>query len=152
MDVAYPARFSPDDGQIAVSFRDLPDTFTVGADLDEARAMAIDALATTLWFRLRDGQSIPGASRSRKGETMVPVEPTIALKIALVEAVGGKWGAAARIARALRIDHKDARRLLDPTQVNRADRLARALALFGRTPMVTFDHIVRSRHGESVSE
>jgi len=37
------------------------------------------------------------------------------------------------------IDHKEARRLLHPAQVNRADRLARAMALFGCAATVTIE-------------
>ncbi|MBM3582871.1 MAG: type II toxin-antitoxin system HicB family antitoxin [Alphaproteobacteria bacterium] len=136
---AYPARFDPDDGMIAVSFRDLPDTHTAGRDLSEAHAMAVDALATTLWFRLRDGQEIPRASRPRKGEDLVPVEPAVALKVALIAAASGRRGAAARIARGLHVDHKEARRLLDPAHPSGVGRMTSALALFGRTATITVE-------------
>ncbi|MEX2650222.1 MAG: type II toxin-antitoxin system HicB family antitoxin [Alphaproteobacteria bacterium] len=135
---AYPARFVPDDdGFILVTFRDVPEAHTNARDPASARAMAIDVLATALWFRLRDGQPIPRASRARKGEDLVAIEPAIALKIALIEAAGGRRDAAAHIARGLAIDPKEARRLLDPTGIEEGERLAQALELFGRCAMVT---------------
>ncbi len=135
---AYPARFVPDDdGFILVTFRDVPEAHTNARDQATARAMAIDVLATALWFRLRDGQPIPRATRPRKGEELVAVEPAIALKIALIEAVGRRRDAAAHIARGLAIDIKEARRLLDPTMGDDAERLTQALELFGRRAMVT---------------
>jgi len=138
--LAFPAHFvAGDDGFVLVTFRDLPEVGTNARDRVAARAMAIDALSTALWFRLRDGEAIPPPSRPRKGEEVVAAEPAIALKIALLDAVGGRRGAAARIARELGIDHKEARRLLHPAQVNRADRLARALALFGCAATVTIE-------------
>lgn len=135
---AYPTRLAPDeDGTFVVGFRDVPEALTQGADRAEAISMAVDALSTALWFRLRDGEAIPRPSRPRKGEVLVEPEPAIVMKLALAAAAGGQRGAAARIARGLGIEHKEARRLLDPTKVNRADRLARALELFGHRVTVT---------------
>lgn len=133
---AYPARLKPDHGAFVVTFRDLPEALTQGDDRGQAIAMGVDALSTALWFRLRDGEPIPRPSRPRKGEVPVAPEPAIAMKLALLDAVGGRRGAAARIARGLEIEHKEARRLLDPTKVNKADRLARALELFGHHAVV----------------
>jgi hypothetical protein len=45
--------------------------------------------------------------------------------------VRGVRAPAATLARRLKIDHKEARRLLDPTHPSKAKRLADALAVFG---------------------
>lgn len=138
--LSYPARFAVDDDDfIVVTFRDLPELGTNARDANAAHAMAIDVLAVGLWLRLKHGEPIPRPSRPRKGEVPVAAEPAVALKIALIAAVAGRRGAAARIARELGIQHKEARRLLDPTESNRADRLARALALFGHAATVTIE-------------
>lgn len=130
--LAFPARLNDArNGTFTVTFRHLPEIVTQGEGRDGALAAAVDALSTALWFRLRDGQSAPRPGRPRKAEVLVDPEPAIVMKMALTRAAGGRRGAAAKIARGLGIDHKEARRLLDPTEVNRADRLARALELFG---------------------
>lgn len=50
------------DSDYGVSFPDLPGAITAGTDLDDARAMATEALALHLQGFVRDGEAAPGPS------------------------------------------------------------------------------------------
>jgi antitoxin HicB len=129
---SYPARFEPDEGgRVFVTFPDFPEAATDGADEAEALAMASDCLSEVLAQRLKRGEPIPASRAARRGEVMVAPDPEVAMKLALAEAVRGVRAPAATLARRLKIDHKEARRLLDPTHPSKAKRLADALAVFG---------------------
>ncbi|MGQ0664763.1 MAG: hypothetical protein ACT4P2_14525 [Pseudomonadota bacterium] len=61
---------------------------------------------------------------------MAPSE-TVALKAALDMAARKQGVTAAQLGRRLRVDHKEARRLLDPTHPSKLPRLAEALRSLG---------------------
>ena len=59
------------------------------------------------------------------------LDPTVALKVALYAAVREQGLTIADLARLLEVDHKEARRLLDPHHVSKLPRLRQALASVG---------------------
>ncbi len=61
----------------------------------------------------------------------VALDPTVALKVALYDAVREQGLTIADLARLLDVDHKEARRLLDPHHVSKLPRLRQALASTG---------------------
>lgn len=68
----FPARFEPQpDGGFCVSFRDIPEALTQGDTLEEAQAMALDALVTALDFYFEGGNRVPEPSLPRVGEWLV---------------------------------------------------------------------------------
>lgn len=74
----YPALFhKADEGGFWVSFPDLPECLTQGETMDEAYAMAIDALGLCLTERKKEGQTIPAAS----DVSNIDVEPNTFLVI-----------------------------------------------------------------------
>lgn len=129
---AYPARFRKDDDAIGVSFRDLSGAHTWGRDRPEAELMAADCLLEALADRMRMGEEIPGPSRSRSGERMVPLGPLASAKLGLYSAMREEGVSVSELARRLAIDRKDVRRLLDLGHGSHLDRLAAALAAVGR--------------------
>lgn len=60
--VAYPAVFTPRDGQILVDFPDLPEAFTQGKTMAEAMEFARLGLAITLNDKLGHFEAAPAAS------------------------------------------------------------------------------------------
>ena len=56
----YPVTLTPDDGKVLVTFADVPEAITFGAD--EALLNAIDALETGLSFYVDARKSLPVAS------------------------------------------------------------------------------------------
>ena len=79
-----------------------------------------------------DGLEIPLASRTKRGERTVAVPVHTALKAALDLAMRERGITRVELARRLRIDEKEARRMLDPDHATKAERLEQALAVLGR--------------------
>jgi antitoxin HicB len=135
---AYPAALARDKaGRIVVRFRDLPEALTDGATEEEALAEAADCLSEALMSRIADGEPIPPPSPPTRGEHQVAPEPTVALKVALNTVTKEARVSAAELARRLRVDHKEARRLLDPRHTSKLPRLADALSALGHEVKIT---------------
>ena len=137
MRFVYPARLhhtGPE--EIVVSFRDLPECLTSGANEDEALREAADALEEAIAGRIVDGESIPAPSTRRSGERRVAVPLAMAAKAALVLAFRESGLSRLAFARRLGVDDKVVRRMLDPRHATTANRLQKALRALGRELIV----------------
>ena len=133
----YPARLQRTGPvEIVVSFRDLPECLTSGANDVEALSEAADALEEAIAGRIVDGEAIPPPSARRSGERRVAVPPTMAAKAALVLAFRESGLSRLAFARRLGVDDKVVRRMLDPRHATAANRLQKALRLLGRELIV----------------
>lgn len=130
----YPARFAPDrkDGGYVVTFRDVPEAITQGETVEDCLAEAAGALQAAIEGRILSGLDVPSASKPRRGERTVAVPVQTALKAALYLAMRERGITRVELARRLRIDEKEARRMLDPHHATKAERLEKALATLGR--------------------
>ena len=111
----YPAelrRTGPD--EIVVSFRDLPECLTSGADEADAIAEASDALEEAVAGRIDDHEPIPLPSNCRPAEYRIAVPPGTAAKAALSVAERDSGLSRSALARRLGVDEKVVRRMLDP--------------------------------------
>ena len=137
MQFRYPAQFQPDrSGAIVVSFRDLPECLTSGADEAEALKEAGDALEEAIAGRIDDAESVPVPSRVRAGERLIAVPPDMAAKAAFVLAFRASGLSRLAVARRLGVNEKVVRRWLDPRHHTAATRLHRALRAFGQELIV----------------
>ena len=59
----YPVTLTPDEGTVFVTFPDVPEAITFGADEDEALLQAVDALESALSFYVDARQPLPMASK-----------------------------------------------------------------------------------------
>ena len=119
MRFVYPARLrrtGPD--EVVVSFRDLPECLTSGADETEALAEAADALDVAIAGRIvyppANGDPIPVPSARRTDEHDVAVPADTAAKAALMLALRESGLSRSAFARRLGVDVKVVRRMLDP--------------------------------------
>lgn len=130
---AYPATLTRDaKGRFLVRFRDFPEALTDGANKAEAIREAADALSEALMSRIVDGEAIPDPSApTARIQCQIAPDATVALKVALHKIVREKGVTAADLSRLLSIDHKEARRLLDPREHSKVPRLTEALAALG---------------------
>ena len=130
----YPARFAADkkDGGFVVTFRDIPEAITQGDSIEECLEEAAGALQAALEGRIMSDLDIPVASKAKRGEHLVAVPIQTALKTALFLEMREAGITRVELARRLRIDEKEARRMLDPHHSTKADRLEKALAVLGR--------------------
>jgi predicted RNase H-like HicB family nuclease len=81
----YPAVFDPNEnGGYTVTFPDLPGCVTEGDNLDEALAMAAEAMALHLYGMERDGDPIPDPSNP--ADIQLPEDATDGAFVTLIQA------------------------------------------------------------------
>ena len=135
---AYPATIKRDeDGRFLVRFGDLKGAVTDGATIQEALEEASDALSEALMAAIDANEDIPSPSAARAEQVVVAPDPTVALKAALHMAKRRQGVKAADLARKLKIDHKDARRLLDVHHPSKVQTVAKALHALGLQVVVS---------------
>ena len=133
----YPARLRPDTtGELVVSFRDLPECLTSGADQTEALAEAADALDEAIAGRIDDAERIPVPSARRSGEHLVAVPAVTAAKAALALALAESGLSRVALAERLRVDEMAVRRMLDARHRTAIARIERALRVLGQDLVV----------------
>ncbi len=136
------AKFEPDGDGFLVTFPDLPEAITGGADEAEAMGNAVDALEVTLLTYAGDGRDIPEPLRrvpSRGSYRHIPVSATIAAKLAFIQAFREsgltRVGLAARLGKA----ETEVRRLLDPYHATKLPAIEAGLRALGRRLVVTVE-------------
>src|SRR5215469_3159179 len=130
----YAVKLTPDkqDGGYVVTCRDLPEAITQGETVQEAVTEAADALEEAIAARIDDGRDIPVPSSKKRGEHAVSVPPSMALKAAVYLAVRDAGISNSELARRLRLDEKEARRIPDPHHPTKIARIEAALSVLGR--------------------
>lgn len=130
----YAVKFTPDrrEGGYVVTCRDLPETITQGESVEDALVEAADALEEAIAARIDDGRDIPEPTAKKRGERIVSVPPSMALKAAVYLAVRDAGISNSELARRLRLDEKEVRRILDPHHPTKLPRIEAALAVLGR--------------------
>jgi antitoxin HicB len=73
----YPVILTPDDGTLLVTFPDVPEAITFGANEEEALSHAVDALETALSFYVDDRKPLPVPSVQPGLPTVRPISPGI---------------------------------------------------------------------------
>lgn len=136
MQYAYAAKLKDYPNEMVVRFRDLPEAIAGGSTRAEALLMAEGVLEAALWFRLKDGQDIPAPSAARRGEVMVPVKPGMAAKVAFASAFRESGLSQSEMARRLKIDAKEVRRMLDPKHATKIEKLDEGIRALGRRLIV----------------
>jgi antitoxin HicB len=119
-------------GTIIATFPNVPEAHTVGNDEAQALERAPDALETALAIYLDEGRELTRPGRRRKGQRLVALRPMAAAKLAIHQAMRDQGVSQMELARRLRRDPKDVRRLLDLMHRSRLDRLEAALAALGK--------------------
>jgi len=125
---AYPASFEPDDGAIMVTFPDLKGANTYGVDRVEAKAQAADCLLEAIAVRMLEREDIPPPSRPRRGQVLIPLPTLAAAKVALYRTMREEGVTMAELARRMRCDMQQVRRLLNIGHGSRLDQLDAAFA------------------------
>jgi antitoxin HicB len=127
----FPARFEPDGDGYVVTFRDVPEAITQGDSLDEARAMAADALLTAMDFYFDDKRAVPEPSKAQDGEELVALPVSVAAKVALLNAVIKSATRPADLAKGMGVRPQEVTRILDLHHATKIDTLADAFRALG---------------------
>ena len=138
MDYIYAALIQDDpDGGYLVTFPDVPEAITAGADRAEARRNGAEALGLALRGYLVDGQPLPRPKAKGRGLVSIPVNADDALKLAVVEAFRAAGISKSELARRLGKQENEARRILDPDYPTKLTALDAALRALGKQVLVS---------------
>jgi antitoxin HicB len=84
----YPVTLTPDDNDtVLVTFSDVPEAVTFGADKDEALMQAVDALETGLSFYVDARQPLPAPSKPKRGQKTVRPSALECAKLGVYQAM-----------------------------------------------------------------
>lgn len=128
----FPALFDPaPEGGFTVTFRDVPEAITEGDTLEEAEAMALDALITAMEFYFEGGRPVPAPSKAKAGERVVALPASVVAKVHLLNARLASKMKSVDVARAMGIKPQELARVYDLKHSTKIDTVAAALKALG---------------------
>lgn len=137
---AYPANITRDsDGRYVVTFPDFGWGATDGATREEALFEAEDCLAEIVASTIDDGEELPEPSELSGDQVMIYAPVEIAAKAMLHATMKVRKIKTIDLARALKVDEKEARRILDPHHKTKLPRMEKALRVLGKKMVVSFE-------------
>ena len=128
----YPVTLTPDGDTVLVSFVDVPEAITFGADEEEALLQAIDALETALSFYVDARKPLPVASKPKRGQRTVRPSALEGAKLGVYQAMTEQGIKKAELARRLGWHMPQVDRLFDLRHASRLDQLEAAAHALGR--------------------
>lgn len=132
----YPVILTPDDGTVLVTFPDVPEAITFGANEDEALLHAVDALETALSFYVDARKPLPEPSVRPDLPTVRP-SALEGIKLAVYREMLAQGVRKAELARRLGWKAPQVDRLFDLGHASRLDQLEAAAKALGRHIDVT---------------
>jgi len=129
----YPALFKPaEEGGYVVTFRDIPEAITQGDTLEEAEAMALDVLISSMDFYFEDKRPVPFPSKVRRGERLVTLPLSITAKVFLLNEMLAQGVGSTELGRRLGMIPQEANRVVDFHHKTKIDTIANAMAALGK--------------------
>jgi antitoxin HicB len=126
----YPVNLRKDGKYILVTFPDIPEAITQGDNRAQALEMAKEALETAMDFYFDDHRPVPLPSRSKRGQPVVELAPSVAAKVLLLNEMLRQKVRPIELARRLGSTKQEVNRLTNlhhPTKIDRIDSALRAL-------------------------
>lgn len=128
----YPVKLEADDGgTVLVTFPDVPEAITFGADEDEALLRAVDALETALSFYIDARQPLPMPSNAAGRRTVRPSALECA-RLGLYAEMRAQGVGKSELARRLGWRLPQVDRLFDLRRATRFDQIEAAARALGR--------------------
>jgi antitoxin HicB len=128
----YPVTLTPDDSTVLVTFADVPEAITFGADEGEALLNAVDALETGLSFYVDARKPLPAPSKPKRGQKTVRPSALECAKLGVYQAMTDQGIKKAELARRLGWHMPQVDRLFDLRHASRMDQIEAAAAALGR--------------------
>ncbi len=128
----YPVTLTLDDGNVLVTFADVPEAITFGADEQEALMQAIDALETGLSFYVDARQPLPVPSKAKRGQKTVSPSALECAKLGVYKAMTDQGMRKAELARRLGWHMPQVDRLFDLRHASKFEQLETAAAVLGK--------------------
>lgn len=128
----YPVKLTPDDGTVLVTFPDIPEAITFGANEAEALRHAVDALETGLSFYVDARKPLPVASKAKRGQKTVRPSALECAKLGVYQAMTEQGIKKAELARRLGWHTPQVDRLFDLRHASKLDQIEAAANVLGR--------------------
>ena len=128
----YPVTLTPDDGTVLVTFADITEAITFGADEDEALLQTIDALETGLSFYVDARKPLPAFSRPSAGQKTVRPSALECAKLGVYQAMTEQGIKKSELARRLGWHMPQIDRLFDLRHASKFDQIEAAANVLGK--------------------
>jgi antitoxin HicB len=130
----FPVTLTPDeaDGGFVVTFHDIPEAITQGETVEEALAMAKEALERAMEFYFEDNRAVPAPSKPKRGQHVVELAASLAAKVLLLNEMVTQNIRPAELARRLNTTPQEVNRLTNLRHITRIDGIAAALHALGK--------------------
>ena len=128
----YPVTLTPDDGSVLVTFADVPEAITFGADKQEALMQAVDALESGLSFYVDARQPLPTPSKPKRGQKTVRPSAMECAKLGVYQAMTDQGIRKAELARRLGWHMPQVDRLFDLRHASKFEQIETAAAVLGK--------------------
>jgi antitoxin HicB len=129
---SYPITLTKDGDIILVTFRDIPEAITFGANKEEALLNAVDALESGLSFYVESRKPLPLPSKLKRGERAVSPTALESAKLGLYQAMTEQGIKKAELARRLGWHMPQVDRLFDLRHASKLEQLEAAALALGR--------------------
>ncbi|OFZ69771.1 MAG: transcriptional regulator [Betaproteobacteria bacterium RBG_16_58_11] len=128
----YPVTLTPDDGTVLVTFPDIPEAITFGADKDEAMLHAVDALETALSMYVDARKPLPAVSKAKRRQKTVRPSALECAKLGVYQAMTEQGIKKAELARRLGWHMPQVDRLFDLRHASNLNQIEAAAKALGR--------------------
>jgi antitoxin HicB len=128
----YPVTLTPDGDTVLVTFADVPEALTFGADEDEAILQAVEALETALSFYIEARKPLPVPSKAKRGQRTVRPSALEGAKLGVYQAMTEQGIKKSELARRLGWHLPQVDRLFDLRHASRLDQIEAAARVLGR--------------------
>ena len=134
----YPVTLTHDDNNtVLVTFKDVPEAITFGADEDEALLNAVDALETGLSFYIDKRRPLPDPGRPAKGQRTVRPSALECAKLGVYQAMTQEGVKKSELARRMGWHMPQIDRLFDLNHASRLDQIEAAARALGKSVTVS---------------
>ena len=130
----FPVTLTPDEANdgFVVTFHDIPEAITQGETVEEALAMAHEALETAMEFYFEDKRAVPAPSKPKRGQHVVELPVSLSAKVLLLNEMVKQNIRPAELARRLNTTPQEVNRLTNLRHITRIDGIAAALHALGK--------------------
>lgn len=129
----YPVKLKKQrDTSFLVTFPDVPEAITDGADRKEALREAEDVLVSALGGYISERREIPRPSAAKRGQSQVFIPPLTAAKLALYQTMREQGITNTGLAKKLCISEGAVRRLINLDHRSQIEKIEQALELLGK--------------------
>jgi len=135
----YPVTLKQDGDTVLVTFVDVPEAITFGADEQEALLHAIDALETGLSFYVDSRKALPVPSKPKRGQKTVCPSALEGAKLAVYKAMMDQGIRKADLARRLGWHMPQVDRLFDLRHASKFEQLQTAASALGKRLVLSME-------------